>query len=92
MSNTVILDPADRKKIRDAIEQAAVCLQEIADKRDDIKEIAKDIKEKYEIAPKQFNKLARSRFKHNHAEVTAENEEYETLYESIVEGRTDGQN
>lgn len=58
---------------------------------DDNKDAAKDIatagEEKFGIKKKQINKLAKTMYKHNYADLQAENEHFEYLYEAVIEGK-----
>ena len=55
----MISSPVDRKKIRDALEEASACMLRISAERDLIKEIAKEVSENFEIPKKQVNKMIR---------------------------------
>lgn len=77
--------PADIKKLKGMIEEAALCLQKIADQQEHLKDIYSTIKEDLNIAPKYSRKLAKTYYKHNFSEVQAENEEFEKLYTQVVE-------
>ncbi len=85
MTNELILpsSPADIKKLNGAIDEAALCLQRIADQRAHMKDIFATIKEDFQIAPKYSNSLAKVRYKNNFTEVKAEQEEFEALYEAL---------
>lgn len=85
MTNELILpsSPADIKKLNGAIDEAALCLQRIADQRSHMKDIFTTIKEDFQIAPKYSNSLAKVRYKNNFTEVKAEQEEFEALYAAL---------
>lgn len=74
---------ADLKKLNGNIDEAALCLQRIADQRSHMKDIFAQIKEDFQIAPKHANNLAKVRYKNNFIEVRAEQEEFEALYEAL---------
>ncbi len=79
--------PTDRKKISDAINEGANCLQRIEDERESIKDMADVLKEKLEFDPKLFRKLIKVKHKRNFADAQTEYEDFEAAYEILVEGR-----
>lgn len=79
-----ISSPADRKKIRDALQEASNSMTRISAERDLIKEIAKDISDSFEIPKKQVNKMIRVYHKQNFSEEVATQNEFEQLYEEVV--------
>ena len=81
------LSNADRQKLKTMLVEMTNCLQRIDDERDQMKDIAGAIEDALGIKKKYANKLARTMFKHNYADLQAENEHFEYLYESIVEGK-----
>lgn len=84
-------NPADQKKVQQAVHEMANCLQRIADERESMKDIAEDIKDKYEIEPKYLRKAANALHKHNYSTVQTEHESFEAFYEIIIEGRASDQ-
>ena len=84
-------NPADQKKVQQAVHEMANCLQRIADEREAMKDIAEDIKEKYGIEPKYLRKAATALHKHNYSAVLTEYESFEAFYEIIVEGKGNSQ-
>lgn len=76
--------PEDRKAIHDAIVEASNARTQIDAQRDHIRDIAKNIKEKVGIKPRVFNKLVTAYHKQNYHEVTQTNDEFETLYETVM--------
>ena len=77
-------NPADRKAIYQAIQEISNSMTRMEAERDLISETLKDIKEKFELPPKYTRKLARIYHKQNFQEVKAEQEEVETLYDTIT--------
>jgi hypothetical protein len=86
MTQEVIIpsNPADLKKIKGMIEEAAHCFQRIADQNEALKDILDTIKEDFQIAPKYSRKMARAYYKNNFHDTQAEYQEFETLYESVL--------
>lgn len=78
-------NPEDIKKIKGMIEEAAVCLQRIDDQKAALKDITDIIKADYQINPKHSRKMAKDYYKNTFSETLAEQSEYETLYESVME-------
>ena len=79
--------PADRKKLKDMIAEITNCMLRIDGERDQMKEIIADAASKFQIDKKQIRKIATTMYKANYADAKAENEEFEILYETLVEGR-----
>lgn len=55
--------------------------------REHQKEITSRIKDEFGIKPSQANKLARVMYKHNYSDLQAEHDDFEYLYETLVEGK-----
>lgn len=83
---TIPSNPADRAKLKVMLEEMTHCMRRADDEKESIKDIAKEIKEQFTIAPKYAAKLAKAMYKHNFDEIKAEHSEFETLYEEIVSG------
>ena len=82
---TVPSSEADRKAITDALHEMCGALQFIEDKREFMKDVAAVLKEKYEIPPKISAALARTLHKCNYADVSAEKDQYSTLFETLFQ-------
>lgn len=80
-------NPKDRQKVKQMLSEMTHCLQRIEDERESFKDIAKAIVDEFGIKKKIINKLARTMYKHDYANQQAENEHFEFLYESLVEGK-----
>lgn len=79
-----ISSPADRKKIRDALQEASNSMTRISAERDLIKDIAKDIADNFQLSKKHVNKMIRVYHKQNFTEEVQTNDEFEQLYEEVV--------
>ena len=86
MSITVPSSPADRQKLKLALEQITDAMTRQDAEKEHIKEVIAMVKEKFEIDPKYTRKLAKTMYDRSFADLTAENEAFEELYEVIVEG------
>lgn len=80
----IISSPADRKKIRDALDEASNSMTRIAAERDLIKEIAKSLAEQYNLPKKQVNRMIRVHHKQSFKEEQIAAEEFEVLYQEVV--------
>ena len=85
--STTSLSPKDRQEMKQMLAEMTASLQRIDDEREHMKDITKVIEEKFTIKGKVSRKLASTMYKHNYADVQAENDHFEQLYESLVEGR-----
>ena len=85
MSNVIIPSSLeDRKKIRGALEEISNSLTRIEAERDLIKEILQDVEDKFELPKKYTRKVAKIFHKQNFAEVKTEQEDLETIYETVT--------
>lgn len=82
---TIPSSPSDRKAIKDAMQEISHSLTRIEAERDLIKETVKDVCKKYSLPNRAFRKLASTYHKQNFSEEAASFEEFETLYDAIVE-------
>lgn len=81
-----ISNPADRKKIRDALQEISNSMTRISAERDLIKDIKADLHEEFKevLSKKQIGKMARVYHKQNFNEEQLESTQFETLYEEVV--------
>ena len=77
----------DRKKLKMMISEMTHCLQRMDMEKESKKEIADEIKRQFDLPTKHINKLASTMYKRNYEDVQAENEDFELLYETLVEGK-----
>lgn len=84
---TVPSSPEDRKKLKMMISEMTLCMQRMDMERESKKEIADEIKSQFEIPTKMINKLASTMYKRNYEDLQSENEDFELLYETLVEGK-----
>ena len=85
--STVPSTNEDRKKLKGMLTEMTHCLQKMDFQRDAKKDIAAGIKEQFELTPKVINKLASTMYKRNYADLQQENEDFEDLYEILVNGK-----
>ena len=90
MSASVPSDPSDRQKLKQMLSEMTHCLQRADGEKDAMKEICEEAYSQFNIAKKTINKLARTMYKHSYADLQAENEDFEFLYEALVLGKDAG--
>lgn len=78
-------NPADRKKVRDAINEISNSLTRIEAERDLIKEVVKDISDNFQIPRKIVRKMAKTYHSQNLTQEVQEHEEFVDLYESVTQ-------
>jgi hypothetical protein len=83
----VISNPKDRQSLKLALVEMTNCLARMDSEREAKKDIAAKIKEDFDIKPATANKLAGVMYKQNYASLQQEQEDFELLYETLVEGR-----
>ena len=82
MSN--VTNPADKKRIKDALFEISGSYTRIEAERELIKDIVNDIATKYELPKKAVNKMARAYHRQSFTKEVVENEEFQELYENIL--------
>ena len=86
MSIIVPSSPADRQKLKIALEQITDSMARMDSEKEHIKEVITTIKENFELDPKHIRKMAKTMYDRSFADLQQENEDFELLYESVVEG------
>lgn len=81
-------NPEDVKKLKTMLVEATHCMQRSDDEKESIKEIIADAYARFDIPKKALRKLATTMYKRNYDDVQAENDDFEYLYEALVEGKT----
>ena len=82
---TISLSPNDRKALKAAIVEVTTCLERIDSEKEEIKAIVDAAEEKFGIKKKFINKMAKTMYNHNYADLQQETEHFEFLYEAVVE-------
>ena len=82
MSKTLILptNPADIKKIRDALQEIADAFTRMTAERELVKDIKAMLKEDFELPPKFITKLAKTYFNQDFEAQQVESEDFEELW------------
>lgn len=84
---TQISNPADRKKIKDALQEISDSMTRIDAEKDLIKDIVNDVNDNFKLPKKYINKMARIYHKQNFAKEQQETDELESLYLTIVDSQ-----
>lgn len=80
----MISNPADRKKIRDALDEISNSMTRIAAERDLIKEIIADVSEQHELPKKVVSKMARTYYKQTFNQEQQDFDQFATLFEEVT--------
>jgi PP-loop superfamily ATP-utilizing enzyme len=85
--SSVTLSAPERVKLKACLVEITNVLARVDAEKEVQKEITARIKSEFDIKPSQANKLARVMYKHNYADLQAEQDDFEYLYETLVEGK-----
>ena len=90
-SNTFHLssDKNERVKIKEALYEIVGAYSFIDDKREYIKDVLDDLKNKYKIPKKYASKLARGLHKNKISEIVSEIKDLESIYDTLFPSTTD---
>jgi hypothetical protein len=80
-------NPTERIKLKGMLVEMTKLMQQNDDNRAAMKDIAAGAEEAFGIKKKFVGKLAKTMYKHNYADLQAENEHFELLYENLIEGK-----
>ena len=84
MSVIVPSSPDDKKKIRQALQEISDSLTRMEAERDLIKDILQTVEDNYKIKKKYTRRLAKVFHKQNFNQVQQDQQDLETLYESVT--------
>lgn len=76
--------PEDRRAIKNALQEISNSLTRIEGERDLIKDILQTVQDNQNIPKKYVRKLAKIYHKQNYTEVQQEQDDLETLYETVA--------
>jgi Zn-dependent M32 family carboxypeptidase len=79
-----ISNPADRKKIKDAIQEISNSMLRMEAERDLIKEIVKEVSAEHQIPKKILAKIAKTFHKQNLTQEVADHEDFVDLYDIVT--------
>ena len=80
-------NPEDVRKLKTMLDEATHCMQRSDDEKQSIKDIIDDAYAKFDVPKKLLRKLATTMYRRSYEDVQAENEDFEFLYETLVEGK-----
>jgi len=81
----MISSPADRKVIKDAMQELSNSMTRVDAEKDYQKEAIAELNDKFKISKRILNKMARTYHKQNFQNEQQAHEEFETLYTEVVE-------
>ncbi len=84
MSVNEISNPADREKLLKVIREVSDSMARSQSEKDYIREAIADISKQLQLPKKIVAKMAKVYFKQNYDEEVAVQDQFETLYETIV--------
>lgn len=84
MSVIVPSSQEDKKKIRQALQEISESLTRMEAERDLIKDILQTVEDNYKIKKKYTRRLAKVYHKQNFNQVQQDQQDLETLYESVT--------
>ena len=84
---SISLTPPEREKLKKCLVEITNVMARMDAEKEVKKEITARIKEEFDIKPVTANKLASVMYKHNYADIQAEQDDFEYLYETLVEGK-----
>ena len=84
MSVVVPSSPEDKKKIRQALQEISDSLTRMEAERDLIKDILQTVEDNYKIKKKYTRRLVKVFHKQNFNQVQQDQQDLETLYESVT--------
>jgi ssDNA-specific exonuclease RecJ len=83
-----ISSPADRDKIKKMLAEISGSMTRMEAERDLVRETIKDMSKQFNLPVKTLNRMAKVYHKQNYNQEVAEHEEFEELYETIVQEKT----
>jgi len=81
---TQLSNPADRLKIKKMLGEISNSMTRIEAEKDLIRETIKDMSDQFQLPKRTLNKMAKVYHKQNFQQEVQSHEEFETLYESVV--------
>jgi ssDNA-specific exonuclease RecJ len=82
-----ISNPADREKIKKMLAEISGSMTRMEAERDLVRETIKDMSKQFNLPVKTLNRMAKVYHKQNYSQEIAEHEEFEELYETIIQDK-----
>jgi hypothetical protein len=80
-----ISNPADRTKIKKMLAEISGSMTRMGAERDLIRETIKEMSDQFQLPKRTLSRMAKVYHKQNFTQEVADHEEFETLYENIVQ-------
>lgn len=87
MADETTINAKERIELKTMLVEMTKLFQMNDDNKEALKDIATAAEEKFGIKKKHITRLAKTMYKHNYADLQAENEHFEYLYEAVIEGK-----
>jgi len=88
-SMSQISSPVDRDKIKKMLAEISGSMTRMEAERDLVRETIKDMSKQFNLPVKTLNRMAKVYHKQNYNQEVAEHEEFEELYETIVQEKSE---
>jgi ssDNA-specific exonuclease RecJ len=82
-----VSSPADREKIKKMLAEISGSMTRMEAERDLVRETIKDMSKQFNLPVKTLNRMAKVYHKQNYSQEIAEHEEFEELYETIIQDK-----
>lgn len=86
--HNIIANSTERQKLKAMLTEITHSFRKIEDERDQIKAIVSDASDAFGLDKKVISRIAKMMYKQSYADYKAEQEHFELLYETLVEGLT----
>ena len=80
-----ISNPTDRLKIKKMLAEISGSMTRVSAERDLIRETIKEMSDQFQLPKRTLSRMAKVYHKQNFTQEVADHEEFETLYENIVQ-------
>jgi hypothetical protein len=80
-----ISNPTDRIKIKNMLAEISGSMTRMSAERDLIRETIKEMSDQFQLPKRTLSRMAKVYHKQNFTQEVADDEEFETLYENIVQ-------
>ena len=85
-----ISSPVDRQKIKKMLGEISASMTRTEAERDLIRETIKAMSDEFQLPKKTLSRMAKVYHKQNYTQEVAEHEEFEDLYETIIQENNNG--
>lgn len=85
-----ISSPVDRQKIKKMLGEISGSMTRMEAERDLVRETIKAMSDEFQLPKKTLSRMAKVYHKQNYTQEVAEHEEFEDLYETIIQEKING--